>query len=112
METDFNEIDEGTDYVGYQEAFNLVGSNIPLVGVEEIPVDLCAGRVVAEDLVALVSNPSSDVSLKDGFAVKSEDVADASMKRQVCLISPHVRFVIMIIGLAAMRTGRYWLIIL
>ncbi len=85
METDFNEIDEGTEYVGYREAFNLVGSNVRPVGVEEIPLDLCAGRVVAEDMVAQVSYPSSDVSLKDGFAVKSEDVADASRRRPVRL---------------------------
>ncbi len=85
METDLNEIDEGTDYVGYQEAFNLVGSNVPPVGVEEIPLDLCVGRIVAENLVARVSYPSSDVSLKDGFAVKSGDVAGASRQRPVCL---------------------------
>jgi molybdopterin molybdotransferase len=81
METDFNEIDEGTDYVGYQEAFNLVCSNVQPVGVEEIPLDFGVGRIVAENLVAQVSYPSSDVSLKDGFAVKSEDVADASTQQ-------------------------------
>ena len=60
------------------EAFNLVCSNVQVVGVEEISLDLCVGRIAAEDLVALVSYPSSDVSLKDGFAVRSGDVADAS----------------------------------
>ncbi len=85
METEFTEIDEGTGYVGYQEAFNLVCSNVQPVGVEEIPIGLSVGRVVAEDLVALVSYPSGDVSLKDGFIVKSEDVAGASMRRPVCL---------------------------
>ena len=35
--------------------------------------------------MALVSYPSGDVSLKDGFIVKSEDVAGASMRRPVCL---------------------------
>jgi len=85
METNFTEIDEGTGYVGYQEAFNLVCSNVQPVGVEEIPVGLSVGRVVAENLVALVSYPSGDVSLKDGFIVKSEDVAGASMQQPVCL---------------------------
>jgi len=85
METEFTEIDEGTGYVGYQEAFNLVCSNVQPVGVEEIPIGLSVGRVVAEDLVALVSYPSGDVSLKDGFIVKSEDVAGASVRRPVCL---------------------------
>jgi molybdopterin molybdotransferase len=85
METDFNEIDEGTGYVGYQEAFNLVCSNVRPVGVEEVSLDLCVGRIAAEDMSALVSYPSSDVSLKDGFAVKSGDVAGASIQRPVCL---------------------------
>ena len=85
MAIDSNEIDEGTGYVGYQEAFNLVCSNVRVVGVEEIPLDLGVSRVAAEDLVALVSYPSNDVSLKDGFAVKSGDVAGASGQRPVCL---------------------------
>lgn len=85
METEFTEIDEGTGYVGYQEAFNLVCSNVQPVGVEEIPIGLSVGRIVAEDLVALVSYPSGDVSLKDGFIVRSEDVAGASVRRPVCL---------------------------
>ena len=85
MGTDFTEIDEGTDYVGYQEAFDLVCSYVRPVGVEAIFLDLCVGRVVAEELVALVSYPSSDVSLKDGFAVRSEEVADASIQQPVCL---------------------------
>jgi len=85
METDFTEIDEGAGYVGYEEAFNLVCSNVQTVGVEEMPLDLCVGRAVAEDLVALISHPSSDVALKDGFAVRSEEVASASMQQPVCL---------------------------
>jgi molybdopterin molybdotransferase len=85
METDFTEIDEGTDYVGYHEAFNLVCSNVRPVGIEDVSLDLCVGRIVAEDMSALVSYPSSDVSLKDGFAVKSGDVAGASRQRPVCL---------------------------
>jgi molybdopterin molybdotransferase len=85
METDFTEIDEGTDYVGYHEAFNLVCSNVQPVGVEELPFDLCVGRIVAENMTALLSYPSSDVSLKDGFAVKSGGVTRASRRRPVCL---------------------------
>lgn len=85
MEIDFTEIDEGAGYVGYQEALSLICANIPLVGVEEVPLACCVGHVAAEDLVALVSYPSGDVSLKDGFAVKSEDVAAASMQQPVYL---------------------------
>ena len=55
METDFNEIDEGTDYAGYQEAFNLICSNVRPVGFEEIPLDLCVDRAAAGDLLAEMS---------------------------------------------------------
>ncbi len=48
-------------------------------------LDLCAGRVVAADLVVQVSYPSIDVSLKDGFAVKSTDVVFAKRSSPACL---------------------------
>jgi molybdopterin molybdotransferase len=85
METDTNEIDEGIGYVGYREAFDLIGSNVRPVGVEEISLDSSVGRIVADDVVARVSYPGTDVSLKDGFAVKSEDVAGASVRHPVRL---------------------------
>jgi molybdopterin molybdotransferase len=85
METAFTEIDEGAGYIGYQEAFNLVCSNLRPVGVEEVPLDSCVGRIVSEDLVALINYPSTDVSLKDGFAVRSEEVSAASTHQPVCL---------------------------
>ncbi len=85
MDRDNNEIDEGTDYVGYKEAFNLISSNVTTVGVEEMTLSLSAGRIAAEDIVAEVSYPSTDVSLKDGFAVKSADVEDASARQPVRL---------------------------
>jgi len=85
VETDYYEIDEGTDYVGYREAFNLIASHVKPVGIEEIPLELGVDRITAGDVVAQVSYPSSDVSLKDGFAVKSVDVAVASMQSTVSL---------------------------
>ncbi len=82
---DSPEIDEGASYLGYQDALNLVYANVHSVATEKLPLDACAGRIVAEDLVALVDNPSSDVSLKDGFAIKSEDIAQASAQHPVRL---------------------------
>ncbi len=79
------EMDEGSRYLGYQEALDFVCSNVKPVGIEEVSLDSCLGRVVADDLIASVNSPLCDVSLKDGFAVRSEDVAQASLKRQVLL---------------------------
>lgn len=85
METDNYEIDEGADYVGYREAFNLIASNVKPVGIEEMPLEASVDRIAAVDVVALVSYPSTDVSLKDGFAVHSVDVAAASRRKPVSL---------------------------
>jgi molybdopterin molybdotransferase len=85
MRTHSNEIDEGTGYIGYREAFDLISSNVRTVGTEELTLDLSVGRIISEDLTARVSYPATDVSLKDGFAVKSEDVAAASPERPVRL---------------------------
>ena len=71
------ELDEGVRYIGFEEAFNLVCSNVQPVGVEETSLDVCVGRVASEDLLALISYPSTNVSLKDGVAVRSEDVQSA-----------------------------------
>lgn len=85
METDVSEIDEGIGYVGYREAFDLIESNVRPAGTEEISLDTGVGRIAAADIAARVSYPSVDVSLKDGFAVKSGDVAGASARRPVRL---------------------------
>jgi molybdopterin molybdotransferase len=85
MEKITNEIDEGTDYVGYQEALKLIYDNVKIVGVEELPLASSVGRIAAEDVVAAVSYPSADVTLKDGYAVVSADVAKASIRHPVRL---------------------------
>jgi len=38
MKKRFEEIDEGTGYVGYKEAFRLVVSNVKTLGIEELPL--------------------------------------------------------------------------
>ena len=85
MDTNNYEIDEGTGYVGYREAFDLISSTVKPVGVEEISLASCVGRIAADDVRALISYPSVDVSLKDGFAVQSGDVASASPESPVQL---------------------------
>lgn len=85
MKNNVNEIDEGLGYVGYREAFEIIGSNVWPVRHEELPLSSCVSRVAAEDLVAQISYPSVNVSQKDGYAVKSRDVADADRRKPVRL---------------------------
>jgi molybdopterin molybdotransferase len=79
------EIDEGSGYVGYREAFDLINNNVKTVGMEELPLAAGAGRVAAQDIIAVESYPSADVSLKDGYAVKSGDIEQASVSNPVRL---------------------------
>jgi len=80
-----SEIDEGFGYIGYREAFELIHSNIQPLGSEEISLELAIHRIAAEDAAALVNYPPVDVALKDGFAIKAADVAQASGRRPVAL---------------------------
>ncbi len=62
-----------------------VYAHVHTVGIEEISITEGAGRVSAENITARISHPSGDVSLKDGFAVQSSDIAEASPERPVRL---------------------------
>ena len=85
MARDNNEIDEGTGYIGYREAFDIITSSVGSGKVEKLPLALSVGRIAAEDIVAAVSYPTADVTLKDGYAVVSTDVAKASARHPVRL---------------------------
>jgi molybdopterin molybdotransferase len=45
--------------------------------LESMPLLELQGRIAAQDLYAVVDSPSIDASLKDGYAVYSDDVAEA-----------------------------------
>lgn len=79
------EIDEGEEYIGYRDALNLIRSNTHPGGIENLPLESAVGYVAAEDIVALVDSPTSDISLKDGFAVKSDSLAGATTQHPVYL---------------------------
>jgi molybdopterin molybdotransferase len=51
---------------------------LPLLA-EVLPLSECHGRVLAADAVALMTVPPWDNSAMDGFAVRSDDVAGASL---------------------------------
>jgi molybdopterin molybdotransferase len=72
------EIDGGTGYIGFGEAVAIVRNNVRPVGVAALPLSACPGYVSAGGARARVDSPPLDSSLKDGFAVKSTDVANAS----------------------------------
>jgi molybdopterin molybdotransferase len=79
------EINKGENYIGLAEALSIVLENTNNRKTEMLPLSACTGYVSAEDIIASVSSPTDDASLKDGFAVKSCDVASATFQNPVKL---------------------------
>lgn len=67
--------------LSYHQAFQLTLDHISPLGAEEVEVIAAVGRIAAEDLIAGVDSPSLDVSLKDGYAIQSQDIAAASPEK-------------------------------
>ena len=73
--------------LGLEKALSMTLSHIKPLAVESIKLDESTDHVAASDLYALVDAPSMDSSLKDGYAVLSHEVADATPEMPVCLKS-------------------------
>jgi molybdopterin molybdotransferase len=71
--------------ISYDEALLRTLEQITPIGTETIHVLKATDRIVAEELHALVDSPSLDVSLKDGYAIQSTDIANASPTHPVLL---------------------------
>ena len=70
---------------GLHEALRLTLEHIKPLPVESVALTESLDRTIATDLYALVDSPSMDSSLKDGYAVFSSEVADATPERPVRL---------------------------
>jgi molybdopterin molybdotransferase len=71
------ELKEISGYAGFAEALALIRAGTGRLSTQEIPLSGSPGYVSAEDARSLVTSPQQDSSLKDGFAVRSEDVLGA-----------------------------------
>jgi molybdopterin molybdotransferase len=71
--------------ISYAEALQATLERITPLGTEHVPLLEASGRVCAEDLFARVDSPSADVSFKDGYAVRSGEIAAASPESPVRL---------------------------
>jgi molybdopterin molybdotransferase len=73
------------ELIGYQEALKLTLEHITPLAVEEISLVESTDYVLANDVYSLVDSPSIDASLKDGFAVRSSEIAAATPANPVRL---------------------------
>ncbi len=64
--------------IGYAQALALTLGAVAPLPCEPVPLSELAGRVAGADAPALVDVPAADVSLKDGYAVRSPDVQAAT----------------------------------
>ena len=71
--------------ISYREALEQILTTVPRGGTEESPLADLIGRTLAGDVTARVDSPSVDASLKDGFAVHSQDVSSAGSDHPVRL---------------------------
>jgi molybdopterin molybdotransferase len=71
--------------LGLLKALSITIEQIKPLAVESIQLAESSDRIAASDLYALVDSPSIDSSLKDGYAVVSNEVADAKPEKPVRL---------------------------
>jgi len=64
--------------ISFNEALQITLDSISPLSSEHVDISRLEGRVAAAPIHALVNTPSTDISLKDGYAVKSADIAEAS----------------------------------
>ena len=68
-----------TEYdIGYNDAVDLCIQHVNVLGSEAVSVMTAAGRTAADDISAMVDSPSVDASLRDGYAVISSDLSEAT----------------------------------
>jgi molybdopterin molybdotransferase len=71
--------------IGLEKALSITLDHTKPLAVERIELAESTDHVAASDLYALVDAPSMDSSLKDGYAVVSHEVADATPEMPVRL---------------------------
>ncbi|MBR6228476.1 MAG: molybdopterin molybdotransferase MoeA [Eubacterium sp.] len=69
----------------YQEAMELLIRRVSPVGIEEVPLEKCAGRILGADITATENVPSFDRSPYDGYAFRAGDTAGVSEGNPVTL---------------------------
>jgi molybdopterin molybdotransferase len=71
--------------ISYNEALKLTLDSVIVNQNETVDLVQAAGRISGADLYGKVDSPSINASLKDGFAVLSADISEASEKNPVVL---------------------------
>jgi molybdopterin molybdotransferase len=76
------------DALSFEQARAVVATKVPPISaapglVEAVPLELAAGRTLAEDIVADRDYPPFNRAARDGFAVRSADIAAVPVRLRV-----------------------------
>ena len=71
--------------ISFDEAYRLTLENIQTLAPVDVPLVSATDKITASDLTGQVDSPSTDVSLKDGYAIRSNDIAKARNDAPVSL---------------------------
>ncbi len=69
--------------IGFDDAAGIVGMIGAPLGREWVTLARAHGRVLARPVVAEIDSPPADVSAMDGYAVRDEDLSDATELRMI-----------------------------
>ena len=70
---------------GYAEALKATLETIAPLNSESLSLAECSGRILAKERYSQVCSPSTDASLKDGYAVRAMEIEKASPQNKVSL---------------------------
>lgn len=69
--------------IGVDDALQLIARSIAPLGAETVALADAAGRTVAEDIIARLSQPPFAAAAMDGFAVRLDDVRETGAKVRI-----------------------------
>jgi molybdopterin molybdotransferase len=72
-------------FIGFKEALDLTLASVSVGSTEILSLSRVTGRILAENITSLVDCPSTSSSRKDGYAVNSLDLAQASEENPAIL---------------------------
>ena len=73
------------DMLSVEEALRAILSAFHPLDMEEKPILSCLGQVLAEDIYSPIDIPPLDNSAMDGYALRSNDLVDATYEKPVLL---------------------------
>jgi molybdopterin molybdotransferase len=73
-------------FISFDEALDLTLAHVSPGEAEVLPLDQLTGKILAQDIAAKVDSPSVTTSCKDGYAIVSSDLSEATSEKPAELV--------------------------